>query len=78
MADSTDGGRRWQWQDGTSVAGHMQAVADTPAERADAAWGDYITHTAEECKGTCRTIGVDCPEAVTLKQAWNTAKRAAQ
>lgn len=74
MADSTDDQRRWKWQDGTSLAGHMQAVVDTARMRVDEAWRAYIDHTTRRCETTCRIRGVDCPEAVELKAAWNRAK----
>ncbi|MFF2184557.1 hypothetical protein [Streptomyces sp. NPDC058155] len=72
MADSTDD--RCGRESGEPA---HQAVAVTPEARADAAWQDYISHIAEECTDTCRTVGINCPKARELKAAWTAASRAA-
>ncbi|MEV8398782.1 hypothetical protein [Streptomyces niveus] len=70
MADSTDdpAGRE------SGEPAH-QATATDPETREKAAWRAYLAH-AVSCTGTCRTPGIDCPQAVELKAAWHEAKRA--
>lgn len=75
MDENTDSRVGHQWQEGGGN-GHEQAVVITPEARAETAWRKYIRHTIEECETTCRTVGVDCPKAIKLKAAWNTAKQA--
>jgi hypothetical protein len=60
------------WVDSGSGPGHMQSVHMSGAEaRVQEAYRAFICHP-QECT-SCRTEGVDCLTAVTLRVAWREA-----
>lgn len=59
------------WVDSGSGPGHMRAVCMSGEAREQEAYRAFIRHS-QECS-SCRTEGVDCLTAVTLRVAWREA-----